>query len=404
MRQIYNNLHTNAYARVYKRDPLTLGLLGGAAISALGSGISSLFSTNAQQRANEQNIAMQRETNDLQYRMMQEQNEWNRQQAIDMFNLEANYNSPLNQMARLKQAGINPAVAFGQNLTTTAGNTNASTPAAVGVPTPQAPRVSPVPSPIAGVSDSISQNILNLAQAIGSVQNAKKTGAETNRINTLLEQELSLLMNQAEGENLANSIKRVQYDMNSLEYSLKVQYGDKERIANIQNLVSQHELNVAKMNTEAAEASLKVIQEKLSSKEYAILKEKAPLLVQELQEQIRLLKKKQQTETAVQSAQYASAENQSAQAGEHRAQTGILEDTRDSIRRIRQAEADRNEDQAEELRRTLNARIVKAIYESNMAEHQKEYWRGQAEKALKSGSYYELEMILDAVPFSKIVR
>lgn len=303
--------------RPRKEIPLAT-LLGssviGSGLSSVGSGISALIQSNAMKKANEQNVAMQRETNELQYRMMQEQNEWNRQQAIDMFNLEASYNSPIKQMQRLKEAGINPAVAFGQNLATSAGNSNASTPAAVGVPTPQAPHVSPVPSPIAGVSEAITSNIVGLAQAIGSVSNAKRQDAETDRINALLKSEMDRLQAEAEGQRIVNSINEIQKEMNEWKYTLDIQYSERERVATIKNLVSQYELNIAKKETEAADALLKKIQEKLSSKEYEILQEKAPLLIQELREQIELLREKQSTEKAYQNQANASARLSSAQA------------------------------------------------------------------------------------------
>lgn len=58
----------------------------------------SIFNWWQQDRANKQNIAMQRETNALNYKIFQETNA---------------YNSPQNQVAMLRAAGINPVTAYG---------------------------------------------------------------------------------------------------------------------------------------------------------------------------------------------------------------------------------------------------------------------------------------------------
>ena len=103
--------------------------LGDAAtggLFSLGTSLISGISNNAAQKsANQANIAIanqnnqtQREiaaeNNQLQVDMMRENNEFSRQMAIDMFNMENQYNSPVEQVKRLAAAGVNPAVYFGQ--------------------------------------------------------------------------------------------------------------------------------------------------------------------------------------------------------------------------------------------------------------------------------------------------
>lgn len=89
--------------------------LAGAIISA-GT---NLISTNMTNRANE--------------RMQQEQNKWN----LEQWQRNNEYNSPAAQMQRLKAAGINPDVMYGQNAGGAAGNS--SSPAQGTNPIPKQP-------------------------------------------------------------------------------------------------------------------------------------------------------------------------------------------------------------------------------------------------------------------------
>ena len=117
-------------------------------VTPIGTIVSSLVGAYAQNRAvekqNENNLAVAnlnnywqdkwaRANNELSERLMREQNEFNRQSAIEMFNLENEYNTPANQAKRMLEAGLNPAVAL-QNGAVSQGNSNASAPTAAGVP------------------------------------------------------------------------------------------------------------------------------------------------------------------------------------------------------------------------------------------------------------------------------
>lgn len=84
-------------------EAVAAGITGGA--NLLGS-ILDLFGLN---QTNKQNIAMQRETNALNYKMFQEQKAF----AKDQQDLALSYNDPSSQVNRLRAAGINPAAVFG---------------------------------------------------------------------------------------------------------------------------------------------------------------------------------------------------------------------------------------------------------------------------------------------------
>lgn len=358
----------------------------GPVAQAIGGVVSGFANSHATSEANKRNVAMQRETNQLQYKMMQEQNAWNRQQAIDMFNLEASYNSPMNQMARLSAAGLNPAVAFGQNLTTSAGNTNASTPAAVGVPTPQAPRVSPVPSPVAGAFDQISQNVLNVSQALAAASNAKKTSAETKRIYTLLDQELSNMQTVGQNEQIKGNILKIQEDLEQLNYEVKSQTQFKQEYATIEKLAAETALAIAQGKTEEAESRYKNFQALTQEKEYRILLSKAPLILQEMEEGIKLLKEKQKTEKANQASAYGSAAVSQANAA-------TINALRDSQKRISEADAKTREKEYDVFLNTMENQILQSDLFTDAQRTSLEVLQQQLKEARKRNDWFAIRQI-----------
>ena len=87
--------------------------VGAAIISGGASLLGGLFggfsNKTAQDRANETNLKIARETNQNQYQMFQEQNAFNER----MYNQMQQYNTPAAQMQRYTDAGINPYIAAG---------------------------------------------------------------------------------------------------------------------------------------------------------------------------------------------------------------------------------------------------------------------------------------------------
>ncbi|UPW41589.1 DNA pilot protein [Peromfec virus RodF8_47] len=101
---------------------LGLGSLIGGAVSGLGS----LFAGNA---ANRTNLQIARETNQNQLQIAREQAQYNK----DLWDANNAYNTPLAQMQRYEEAGLNPHLIYG-NGSSSAGNS--SSPAA-GYDTPR---------------------------------------------------------------------------------------------------------------------------------------------------------------------------------------------------------------------------------------------------------------------------
>lgn len=102
-------------------EPVTAAaLLGGA--SLLSSIFGGLFGSGNNSATNATNLQIARETNEQNYRMFHEQQDF----AERMYNAANEYNSPLQQAERLRAAGINPSAVLGS---TGQGVTAASAPA-----------------------------------------------------------------------------------------------------------------------------------------------------------------------------------------------------------------------------------------------------------------------------------
>lgn len=178
-----------------------LGKIGSAistplsAITGIGS---SLISANSQRKANEANMRIAQMNNEWSERMMNKQHQYNvammtsqnrfaQQQAVDanaftekMWNKTNEYNSAKNQAARLREAGLNPALVMsGQNAGTAQGasGVNGAVPSGngVGLPSPSSATMQPIN--YNGIGTAI-----NEAMQLRQLQN--RTSAEVNWMNT----------------------------------------------------------------------------------------------------------------------------------------------------------------------------------------------------------------------------
>ena len=85
-------------------------MIGAAAIGAGASIIGGAFGALGQSSANRTNIRLQREQNAWNERQAEKANKWN----IEQWERENLYNSPVQQMQRLEQAGLNPNLMYSQ--------------------------------------------------------------------------------------------------------------------------------------------------------------------------------------------------------------------------------------------------------------------------------------------------
>lgn len=105
--------------------------VGGSLINGATGLITGLFGLKNTSDTNEANLKAVQDTNKANRELAQ----YNWQQQIDMWNRQNEYNSPISQMTRLKEAGLNPNLVYGNGVT---GNTSGSAPSPT-TPTMQAP-------------------------------------------------------------------------------------------------------------------------------------------------------------------------------------------------------------------------------------------------------------------------
>lgn len=143
--------------------------------SALGSAAigvgTSLYQNNqnkkAQERANRHNIELAQMNNQFNEQMLQKQMDYN----TEMWNKQNEYNTAENQVQRLRQAGLNPAIALGNVSPGTAQSASG-----VNTPSAQPVQVNPAQYDFSGVSSSI-QYALDYALA------NRKNSADINKLN-----------------------------------------------------------------------------------------------------------------------------------------------------------------------------------------------------------------------------
>ena len=150
--------------------PFPVAAAIGAAGSVLGSFIGGSTSAAAQRRANEINLQIARETNAQNYRIFQEQQQFNENQ----FNRWLDYSTPAAQRQRYEDAGINPYMAVGQlqNGTPSSALTSANS----------APMQGAQVQPVQGLGDALQNSIERAAgvfsSMISSISDADLKGSQ----------------------------------------------------------------------------------------------------------------------------------------------------------------------------------------------------------------------------------
>lgn len=171
------------------------GIVAGVG-SLLGGFGSSAMNNKAVQDTNKANMEIAK----YQAQWQQQENEKAYQRSLKMWNLQNEYNSPTQQMARIRAAGLNPNLVYGNGVTgNSAGSTPQYEPAKFNAPTMQAYRGWNL-----GISDATSQ-YLAYRTVKAQVDN--------------MEAQNSLIRQQAATEatrqaNLAASTSRSEFDLN----------------------------------------------------------------------------------------------------------------------------------------------------------------------------------------------
>lgn len=176
-----------------------MSIVGGI-ISGVGSLLGGLGSSAMNNKAVRDTNKANMEIAKYQAQWQQQENEKAYQRSLNMWNLQNEYNSPTQQMARIRAAGLNPNLVYGNGVT---GNSSGSTPqyepAKFNAPTMQAYRGWNL-----GISDAISQ-FLTYRTVKAQVDNMEAQ-------NSLIRQQTAT--EATKQANIAASTSRSEFDLN----------------------------------------------------------------------------------------------------------------------------------------------------------------------------------------------
>lgn len=341
--------------------------LAPSVIGAIGSIFGAKQQSKSVQQANAAQLQIARENNSAQERMLMMNNAFNRQQAIDMFNMENAYNSPAHQKQLMLEAGFNPATMY-QNGAQVA-RSDASTPQAAssGI-TPTMPNIQPVPSTIGAMFG----NFETLSRVASNLANAGLNKAQSERISTLLGAEFDKLVADTQNAELDN-------EWNNFKFSLdKLNLGRKQE-QEIQELVSKVFKNYAEGGASHALVALHEMETRLSESKFLMNEEQRPVLLENLKKLGHVYEAQVETERSVQSRNYASA-------ALTREQTSQLKDMHDDIVKLKKDESTISSAEKQFRLRTLGSRI-RAFVKGN--ENSLDLQSAQIDKVYKDLDYVQ---------------
>lgn len=218
-----------------------------AAIAGGASLLGGLLNLYGQSQANEQNIAMQRETNALNYQMFHESQEFAKSQQ----QLAMEYNDPSSQVERLRKAGINPVSVFGNGSVSDVSQANAPS-----APNMVAPQVQPLDYSGIGSAAQFStqaffDNELRAASVDKTKQEARIAQIQAEMDSAALENRLA---------KIANDKSLSDYERESAAIHLSILRSTQE------NLVKQEGLKTDILEKQALELDLRNKAQELSNK------------------------------------------------------------------------------------------------------------------------------------------
>jgi len=194
-------------------DPVTAGLVT-TAISGASNVLTDRWNRKSQEKQNEKDREFSRE-------MYAKQ----RQDNLDDWNRQNQYNSPTQQMQRLREAGLSPHLVYGKGADNTAQVIKSSSAPSSNQPAPR-------------MENSIGNAISQGMNAITAYQQVKQAQAQTDNLtkqNALIEADKSLREAQAENERS----KKAGQDLINIKYGvdnklIQFDYGQKLRLADLE--------------------------------------------------------------------------------------------------------------------------------------------------------------------------
>lgn len=308
-----------------------MGFWSEVASAAIG-GLASMFGANSSRKSqaaanaanleqtrltNEANLRIADATNKMNYKIMQENNEFNERMALKMFDLENTYNSPVEQMKRYAQAGLNPAVMMSGGGTGSAQSAPADAATPVGQPAtmiPGAPMEAAQINPTQTPSNSLIA-FSSVADAFNSLSSSVRNSVEAKNARKKLNYELDNLLSQAKNADAQASYTKFQENLDRV-------FSPFERQGKLDFLKNQISESAAKAVIAANEAESSAVDYQIKNIELLFKQAEAsmkqqekdnliamsPLLIQQLKESIKLIQSQQDTEKSKQNANNASAQ------------------------------------------------------------------------------------------------
>lgn len=219
---------------------MTLGIIGAG-----------LYNTFSQSAANQANVSAQEEINSKNLAFQTSMNQLNRKWALEDWSRNAQYNSPLQQMQRLREAGLNPNLVYGNGAQNTA---QMVTRTEAKAPTLVAPHVNPVEVPNIGgelaqynaikvqnqqvETQKAQQKLLEeqanatALTAAGKVVEIARSKFELGKAQALLDSTIEAAKLRVQGMQIQNTLAPLDYDLRAAVVRLQAAKTDVE-VSNI---------------------------------------------------------------------------------------------------------------------------------------------------------------------------
>lgn len=230
--------------------------LGAAGISAGASVGGSIIGAVANYASQQQAFRQNKE-------LMRMQNQYN----VDQWNRENQYNSPAAQVARLREAGLNPDLMYGNGTTSTGMASQLSGKMQAGTP------MSPVDYSSLALNAAQAGKLFAETRLINS--QAEKTGKETSWIDRLNDTSVQhmlsqIAVNDKEIEVQASKIRNMDADSLSKEIDNKFKESQWEKL--LRQMDDAHDVTVQQLKNMVQECALTVAQEGLVNAQAALAK------------------------------------------------------------------------------------------------------------------------------------
>lgn len=359
-------------------DALTGGLF------TLGTSLATgLMNQSSQREANATNVELARMNNEAQLQMMRENNEFNKQSAIDMFNMQNEYNDPSAQVERLRKAGINPAAVLGGQGTTIANTGNVAAPSSAGNVPLSLAHVQPVTPPSAQMLEALS----TISQMSLNRSSAKNLDATANRTNQLVQAELANYI-----ADTRNKLATEAY--NNVITQLQVLYGSDELQGKIKDLAASYYVKMKQGKYQEAAALYQEAETELTKSNNELVKQQTPIIIDNLKATGKAILAQAEASEAAADASRASANASNAQAQMSKEQAETIRQNRPNVVELTKQQAKEQAARADVANSTVMQQIEHWKNTVKLDEKNARMLDESIRKAKKDNDWYEVDKII----------